>query len=83
MSSSQLLVALGAVIRERRAYVGLSQEGLAETVGLHRTYIGAVERGERNVTTLNLAKIASGLDISASKLLGLAEDRIASRRRTS
>jgi transcriptional regulator with XRE-family HTH domain len=81
MSSRQLPAALGAAIRDRRGTLGLSQDRLAELVGLHRTYIGAVERGERNVTILNVSKIASGLGLPVSRLLALAEEHLQSGRR--
>jgi transcriptional regulator with XRE-family HTH domain len=52
-----------AVVRERRQRLGLSQERFAELCGLHRTYVGAIERGERNVSILNVAKIAKALGV--------------------
>lgn len=65
--------ALGSTIRELRSRKGLSQESFADLVDLHRTYIGAVERGERNVSLQNLVRIAEGLDLSLSDLLQRAE----------
>ena len=53
-------------IREQRTQRGYSQEELAHLSGLHRTYIGAVERGERNITLLNAQRIADALGISLS-----------------
>ena len=47
----------------------LSQEQLAELVGVHRTYIGMIERAEKNITLCNIEKIANALNISISKLL--------------
>ena len=55
-----------------RASRGLSQEALADLVGLHRTYIGSVERGERNISIDNLERIALAFDISVSQLLEMA-----------
>jgi transcriptional regulator with XRE-family HTH domain len=62
-------IVLGAQIRLHRQRLGWSQELLAEAAGLHRTYVGAVERGERNITVLNLLRIADALKLSASALL--------------
>jgi transcriptional regulator with XRE-family HTH domain len=53
---------LGKAIREARLERGLSQEGLAALAGLDRTYVGGIERGERNVAILNLCRIARALD---------------------
>lgn len=60
---------LGANIRTLRNNLNLTQEQLAEKCDLHRTYIGAVERGDRNVSLQNIAKIAAALNTTPSKLL--------------
>jgi transcriptional regulator with XRE-family HTH domain len=52
-----------------RAERRISQEALADLAGLHRTYIGSVERGERNISIDNIAKLAVAFGISPSKLL--------------
>ena len=65
---------LGRVIRAERTERGFSQESFAHEVGLHRTYMGAVERGEQNVGVLNLARIANALRTPLSRLIALAED---------
>lgn len=49
---------------------GLSQEAFADICGLHRTYVGAIERGERNVSLENIEKIAKALGISIASLFG-------------
>lgn len=59
----------GAAVRKARVQAGLSQEELADAAGLDRTYIGGVERGERNPSLLSLRKIAVGLRVTLSKLL--------------
>jgi len=65
--------AFGLAVRLRRTRQGLSQESFAELARLHRTYIGSVERGERNVTLKNICAIAAALTMSGSQLLGEAE----------
>lgn len=59
----------GARVREERERLGISQEELADRAGLHRTYLGGVERGERNLGLLNLIRIAKALAVPASTLL--------------
>lgn len=60
---------LGANVRTRRQKLQLSQEDLAEASGLHRTYVGSVERGERNVSLENIVLIAEALGCNAADLL--------------
>jgi transcriptional regulator with XRE-family HTH domain len=64
---------LGQVIQAHRKGLGLSQEQLAEKAHLHRTYVGAIERGERNITLKNFFKVALALDCKASHLVAEAE----------
>jgi len=59
---------LGKRIRELRQAASLSQEELADLAGLHRTYIGGIERGERNVGVLNILKIARALKAEPAEL---------------
>ena len=61
--SDKILHRLGLHIREIRKQAGISQENLGFLCGLHRTYIGAIERGERNPTVLTLEKIANALKV--------------------
>ena len=68
-----VLSALGAAIRRARLNQGLSQEALAVDADLDRSYMGGVERGEHNLTLMNLTKIAGALQVNASELLGTAE----------
>jgi transcriptional regulator with XRE-family HTH domain len=60
---------LAAKIRAYRDETGLSQEAFADVCGLHRTYIGSVERGERNVTLSTLEVFASVMGVSVPELL--------------
>ena len=56
-------------LKELRAKKGLSQEELADIAGLHRTYVGSVERGERNISIDNMERLASALNIQIKDLL--------------
>lgn len=62
----QRLVALGRAIRQRRLDLGISQEALAHQAGIDRSHMGKIERGERNVSVLNVLKIADSLNCKAS-----------------
>jgi transcriptional regulator with XRE-family HTH domain len=67
------LVALGAAIRQVRNEAGLSQEALAVDANLDRSYMGGIERGEHNLTLMNLVKIADALQLKPSMLLAIAD----------
>lgn len=71
MSSGDLenthLKNLGGRIRALRLKKAISQEELAEQAGVHRTYVGMIERGEKNLTILSLLKISNALEISLSE----------------
>lgn len=69
MSRHPDLVKFGERVRQRRQSQGVSQEKLAELAELHRTYIGGIERGERNVALLNILRIAKALEASPCDLL--------------
>lgn len=60
---------LGRAIRRLRSRAGYSQEAFADACGLHRTYIGSVERGERNISLENIECIAKTLGLTAGQLL--------------
>jgi transcriptional regulator with XRE-family HTH domain len=62
-------VAFGARVRQLRQARRLSQEALAERAHLHRTYVGSVERGERNVSLDNIHALATALEVEARDLL--------------
>ena len=66
---SELLIALGSAVRAARRERGLSQEALADAAKIDRSHLGKIERGERNVSVLNLARIAAALDDLPSLLL--------------
>ncbi len=66
------LRALGAAIREERNKLDVSQEDFAELCGVHRTYIGQLERGEKNVSFTNVLRVSKALRLKASSLLGRA-----------
>lgn len=63
-------VRFGEAIRQRRRELGLSQEDLAARAGLHRTYVADVERGHRNLSLINIEKLAAALGLQVSQLFG-------------
>ena len=65
----QSLVRLGAAVRARRTQMNYSQETLADAAEIDRSHMGKIERGERNVTFLNIARIAKALECKPSDLL--------------
>lgn len=67
------LVRLGQAIRHLRSDEGYSQEAFADSVGIDRSYLGGIERGEHNLALMNLIKIASALNITSAELLNLAK----------
>lgn len=69
-----ILTLFGERVRVLRQARGLSQEALALAAGLDRTYIGGVERGERNISLLNIQKIAQALGVSPSDLLKFEQE---------
>ncbi len=66
---TMILAAFGQRVRERREARGLSQEALADLCGLHRTYVGSLERGERNVGLVNVYVLSKALQVPAHDLL--------------
>ena len=67
-SKKKILIKFGEKVRDIRKEKGLSQEQLAFKADLHRTYIGMIERAEKNITLVNIEKIANALTISINDL---------------
>lgn len=67
------LVRLGVAIRAKRKAVGFTQEALADAAGIDRSHVGKIERGERNITLLNIIRIAKALGVTSSDILTSAE----------
>ena len=65
---------LGKRIKAMRSARSVSQENLADLAGVHRTYVGMIERGEKNITILSAAKIASALGVTVAELFEGYED---------
>lgn len=65
-TSTDIRIRFGLAVRKRRQELGISQEDLADRANLHRTYIGDVERGLRNISIVNIERIALALEISVA-----------------
>ena len=68
MIKKEILITFGNKVREIRKGKGLSQDELSFKADLHRTYIGMIERAEKNITLVNIGKIANALDIKIKDL---------------
>jgi transcriptional regulator with XRE-family HTH domain len=69
VKKKNILVYFGQRVREIRKDKGLSQEELAHKADLHRTYIGMIERAEKNITLINIEKIANALEVDINNLI--------------
>ena len=69
MNSESIIVRFGKNVQRIRKEKNISQEKLAEYAGLHRTYIGMIERFERNITLINAEKVARALGVNISELI--------------
>lgn len=65
----------GTAVKFRREELELTQEGLADKAGIHRTYLSDVERGTRNLSLVNIEKLAAALDMKMSELFSIVERR--------
>lgn len=74
-SKEKILIKFGERVRKLRKAKGLSQEQLAHKADLHRTYIGMIERAEKNITLLNIEKISIALDVDLSTLFNADEKK--------
>ena len=68
-TKQKILIQFGNKVREIRKEKGFSQEELAHRANLHRTYIGMIERAEKNITLLNIEKIANALEVNINELM--------------
>lgn len=68
-AEAKVLSTFGRRVRDAREELGISQEKLAELMNLHRTYVGEIERGLRNVSLVNIARLAYALKVDAGELV--------------
>lgn len=68
ISDSEILKKFGERVRQLRKKKDISQEELAHRADLHRTYIGMIERAEKNITLLNIEKIANALEVTVKEI---------------
>ena len=75
MSKGEIQNRFGVRVRQLRTDRGWSQEAFADLCGLHRTYIGSVERGEQNISLENIQKLAATLGISLAELFAVFDEK--------
>jgi len=74
ISEHDILNLFGENVRKQRRLLNFSQEELAHRADLHRTYIGMIERAEKNITLVNMQKIANALEVKIEDLLKISKD---------
>ncbi len=74
ISEHHILNIFGGNVRKFRRKLNISQEELADKADLHRTYIGMIERAEKNITLVNIEKIANALEVKIEDLLKISND---------
>ena len=74
ISKHDILNLFGDNVRKYRLILSISQEELANRADLHRTYIGMIERAEKNITLVNIEKIANALEVKIEDLLKISND---------
>ena len=74
MTKKSISIKFGERVRELRVSKNLSQEQLADLANVHRTYIGMIERAEKNITLVNMEKIANALEVKIEDLLKISTD---------
>lgn len=75
-SARDAKLAFGKALKACRTRAGISQEKLADLAGIHRTYMGDVERGERNISLVNLLRVADALEVRLSTLIRKMENHL-------
>lgn len=75
MQQDDIRIRFGARVRQLRNERGWSQEAFADRAGLHRTYVGAIERGEQNLSLLNIEKLATTLCVSLAELFSTFDQK--------
>jgi transcriptional regulator with XRE-family HTH domain len=73
LTNDKILIKFGEKIRKLRKKLNLSQEDLAYKAELHRTYIGMIERGEKNITLVNIEKLSNALNIELKSILDFSD----------
>lgn len=75
MSKGEIQNQFGLRVRQLRTERGWSQEAFADRCGLHRTYIGSIERGEQNLSLVNIEKLAATLGVSLAELFAVFDEK--------
>lgn len=75
IKKKKILIGFGERVKQFRKEKGISQEELSFRAGLHRTYIGMIERAEKNITLVNIEKIANALEVTVKELMNFANGK--------